>query len=130
MGCKDYICCSHVFLSSSSPSWSVLPSLFREIISVIVTNVYNSLINNNNNAWLCWHIHNTDAGFRSVLTACWRARIVQFQWFSNVWKPSSTTCKHPYLYANWDGIYLTEAAYRNIVSGSIVAKFSNFSTPH
>lgn len=30
------------------------------------------------------------------------------------------TCKDPYLYASWDGIHLTEAAYRYIALGSIL----------
>ncbi|CAN6683459.1 unnamed protein product [Malus baccata var. baccata] len=45
-------------------------------------------------------------------------------------RPGSMTCKDPYLYASWDGIHLTEAAYRYIALGSILAHFSNFTTPH
>ncbi|XP_070678060.1 GDSL esterase/lipase At5g45910-like [Malus domestica] len=38
--------------------------------------------------------------------------------------PCSTTCKDPNLYAHWDGIHHTEAAYRYIAMGSILDHFT------
>ncbi|CAE6216798.1 unnamed protein product [Arabidopsis arenosa] len=36
----------------------------------------------------------------------------------------STTCENPSTYANWDGIHLTEAAYRHIATGLISGRFT------
>ncbi|VVB08099.1 unnamed protein product [Arabis nemorensis] len=36
----------------------------------------------------------------------------------------STTCENPSTYANWDGIHLTEAAYRHIANGLISGRFT------
>ncbi|CAN8272714.1 unnamed protein product [Cochlearia groenlandica] len=36
----------------------------------------------------------------------------------------STTCEDPSTYANWDGIHLTEAAYRHIATGLISGRFT------
>ncbi|PKI72774.1 GDSL esterase/lipase At5g45910-like [Punica granatum] len=38
--------------------------------------------------------------------------------------PGSTVCKSPSTFANWDGIHLTEAAYRSIASGLIYGPFT------
>ncbi|EOA14765.1 hypothetical protein CARUB_v10028062mg [Capsella rubella] len=62
----------------------------------------------------------------SVLKACCGEKDGRYNAKPNVrcGEKGSTTCEYPSTYANWDGIHLTEAAYRHIATGLISGRFT------
>ncbi|KAL0670589.1 hypothetical protein Bca4012_033293 [Brassica carinata] len=62
----------------------------------------------------------------SVLKACCGGEDGRYNAKPNVkcGGQGSTTCENPSTYANWDGIHLTEAAYRHIATGLISGRFT------
>ncbi|KAL0897544.1 hypothetical protein Bca101_081505 [Brassica carinata] len=62
----------------------------------------------------------------SVLKACCGGEDGRYNAKPNVkcGGKGSTTCENPSTYANWDGIHLTEAAYRHIATGLISGRFT------
>ncbi|KFK31510.1 hypothetical protein AALP_AA6G122100 [Arabis alpina] len=62
----------------------------------------------------------------SVLKACCGGKDGRYNAKPNVrcGEKGSTTCENPSTYANWDGIHLTEAAYRHIANGLISGHFT------
>jgi len=62
----------------------------------------------------------------SVLKACCGGGDGRYNVQPNVrcGEKGSTTCEDPSTYANWDGIHLTEAAYRHIATGLISGRFT------
>ncbi|XP_010495736.1 PREDICTED: GDSL esterase/lipase At5g45910 [Camelina sativa] len=62
----------------------------------------------------------------SVLKACCGGRDGTYNAKPNVrcGEKGSITCKNPSTYANWDGMHLTEAAYRHIATGLISGRFT------
>ncbi|XP_056864707.1 LOW QUALITY PROTEIN: GDSL esterase/lipase At5g45910 [Raphanus sativus] len=62
----------------------------------------------------------------SVLKACCGGKYGRYNAKPNVkcGGMGSTTCENPSTYANWDGIHLTEAAYRHIATGLISGRFT------
>ncbi|KAJ0960931.1 hypothetical protein J5N97_001187 [Dioscorea zingiberensis] len=56
---------------------------------------------------------------------------VQLKWFKEFLplmcssKEGSTMCMEPSRYVQWDGVHLTEAAYRNIATGLLGGKYTN-----
>ncbi|KAF8098270.1 hypothetical protein N665_0270s0039 [Sinapis alba] len=62
----------------------------------------------------------------SVLKACCGGKDGRYKARPNVkcGGKGSATCENPSTYANWDGIHLTEAAYRHIATGLISGRFT------
>lgn len=60
------------------------------------------------------------AGFKSTLKACCGGGgLYNFNNSARCGYVGSKACKDPWSYVNWDGIHLTEAAYRYIAKGLI-----------
>ncbi|KAJ8638878.1 hypothetical protein MRB53_015572 [Persea americana] len=69
-------------------------------------------------------------GFKNVLSACCGGTgPYNFNGSSLCGAPGSTVCSEPRTFANWDGIHLTEAAYRTIAKGLIEGPYSSPSLP-
>ncbi|RWR97472.1 Lipase_GDSL domain-containing protein [Cinnamomum micranthum f. kanehirae] len=72
-------------------------------------------------------------GFKNVLSACCGGTgPYNFNGSSLCGGPGSTVCSEPWTFANWDGIHLTEAAYRTIAKGLIEGPYSSppLASPH
>ncbi|KAJ8447966.1 hypothetical protein Cgig2_028842 [Carnegiea gigantea] len=65
-------------------------------------------------------------GFREVLVACCGGGgPYNFNYSARCGHPGYSVCQDPSAYANWDGIHLTEAAYKHIATGLIHGPFSS-----
>lgn len=65
-------------------------------------------------------------GFSRVLVACCGGGgPYNFNYSARCGHPGYSVCQDPSAYANWDGIHLTEAAYKHIATGLIHGPFSS-----
>lgn len=73
---------------------------------------------------LRWNIHVAGFSKEPLMTCCGGGGPYNFNLNARCGHPGASACSDPSSYVNWDGIHLTEAAYRHIANGILQGPFA------